>query len=468
MTTDDTLVKAWLHFLCSDDNLPKSTIAETISNTGISIQTLDSSASNGVGILFFNDINQRLLTFLREVSHNGLKRVLAIAASRSMLGNGAVWCLLHAGASDVFSWGHSVNPEIEVKNRLERWHTVDQLVRSPLVQNNLVGQSHAWISVLRQVVEVAKFTDANILITGETGTGKELVARLIHTLDPRREKRDLVVLDCTTIVPELSGSEFFGHERGAFTGAVSSRDGAFALANGGTLFLDEVGELPLGLQAQLLRVVQEHTYKRVGGNTWQNTTFRLVCATNRDLLQEVKHGRFRHDFYYRIANWTCRLPPLRERTEDIIPLVKHFMKIFRPDEELPEMDEPVREYLLKREYPGNVRDLRQLVSRIIYRHVGSGPVTVGDIPEEERPSSEFLQTDWCDKQFEQNIRHALSLGVGLKEIGRAAEDTAVRIAVSNENGNLQRAAQRLGVTDRALQMRRAARRQNEQQPEGDQ
>src|SRR5437763_9151048 len=136
-------------------------------------------------------------------------------------------------------------------------------------------------------MEAAFFTDAPVLSTGETGTGKELIARLVHSLDARSKKRDLVVVDCTTIVPTLSGSEFFGHERGAFTGAVSTREGAFALADGGTLFLDEVGELPLTLQPRLLRVLQEHTYKRVGGNLWQEAKFRLVCATNRNLETEI-------------------------------------------------------------------------------------------------------------------------------------------------------------------------------------
>lgn len=187
-----------------------------------------------------------------------------------------------------------------------------------------------------------------------------------------------------------------------------------------------------------------------------------MCATNKDLFQEVAQGRFRSDLYYRIAGCTCTLPPLRERTEDILPLVRHFIKQVHPNDKLPELDEPVREYILKRRYPGNVRDLKQLVSRIIYKHVGPGSITVGSIPEEERPSAETEQGNWHDGTFEHAIRRALSLGVGLKEIGRVAEETAVRVAVSDENGNLQRASQKLGVTDRALQMRRAARRQNEQ------
>jgi transcriptional regulator with GAF, ATPase, and Fis domain len=219
-----------------------------------------------------------------------------------------------------------------------------------------------------------------------------------------------------------------------------------------------VGELPLALQAELLRVVPEGTYKRLGSNTWQHTKFRLVCATNRDLPPAVVRGEFRHDLYHRIAGWICKLPPLHERPEDILLLASHFMQQAKPEGEVLELDEPVRTYLLTRPYPGNVRDLRQLVTRLMVRHVGPGPLTVGDIPEQERPAVEPGPVEWRGAAFERSIRYALSLGVGLKEIGRAAEETAVRIAMSEENGNVQRAARQLGVTDRALQMRRAANR----------
>src|SRR5262249_42130067 len=157
------------------------------------------------------------------------------------------WKLLEAGATDVLNWDEISKPPSELAERFERWATIEQILHSPAVQDTLVGQSHTWIAVLRDVIEIAYFTESAILITGETGTGKELIAHLIHTLDRRPGKRDLVVLDCTTVVPELSGSEFFGHERGAFTHAVATREGAFALADGGTLFLDEVSELPSAL-----------------------------------------------------------------------------------------------------------------------------------------------------------------------------------------------------------------------------
>ena len=154
-----------------------------------------------------------------------------------------------------------------------------------------------------------------------------------------------------------------------------------------------------------------------------------------------------------------RLPSLHERPEDILPLSRHFLAQLRPGTPPPEFDPWVRDYLLRREYPGNVRDLKQLMARIACRHVGPGPVTAGDIPEGERPDITDHPADWCDGSFDRAIRRALSWQVGLKEIGRVAEETAVRIAVADEQGNLQRAAQRLNVTDRALQLRRAARRQ---------
>ena len=409
----------------------------------------------GPGVVLFDEVSTELVRLVRDRSNGGLHCVITVNAAPAALGDGTLWRLLDAGASDAFAWD-PVHGPAAVAARLDRWRRVDDLTALPMVSGQLVGESRAWRSALRRVVEIAQFTDAPVLLTGESGTGKELVARLIHALDPRPGKRDLVVLDCTTIVPTLSGSEFFGHERGAFTGADSTRDGAFALADGGTLFLDEVGELPLALQAELLRVVQEKTYKRVGSNVWRNTSFRLVCATNKDLLEEAAQKRFRHDFYYRIAAWRVDLPSLHHRREDIVPLTRHFLGQLRPGQEPCGLDGPVLDFLVRRNYPGNVRDLRHLVTRMSHRHVGPGPITLGDIPEEERDRGE--EADWRGDGFEQSIRTALALGTGLKEITNAAAETAVRVAVSHEGGNLQRASSRLGITPRALQLRRAAER----------
>jgi transcriptional regulator with GAF, ATPase, and Fis domain len=401
---------------------------------------------DATSIILFDSVDDFALAAVNSTSKSG--RVLAVQL-RDSDDTQSHWRLLQAGATDLLTWNESTSAE-DIALRLQRWHEIDALLEAPLVRNNLIGKSTAWLTVLRQVIEAARYSDTPILITGESGTGKELVARLAHALDTRTNKAELVTLDCTTIVAELSGSELFGHERGAFTGALQARDGAFALARNGTLFLDEIGELPPPLQAQLLRVIQERMYKRVGGNQWQRTDFRLVCATNRNLQAEVGSGTFRGDLFYRLAGCTCELPPLRNRAQDILPLALHF---FGNGVELPILTPVVREYLLRRPWPGNVRELRQLMLRIKARHVGSGPVTPGDIPNEEWPISIDATADFDD--FDRAIRSLLNRGLKLKELSNQATETAIRMVVEDEGGNLQRAARRLGVTDRALQLRRA-------------
>jgi transcriptional regulator with GAF, ATPase, and Fis domain len=396
----------------------------------------------------------------------GSERVLAVAGPGAVPESSLAWELLAAGVSDVISWDSCDDPIQAIVTRLERWREVDELIASEAVQGNLVGTGPRWIGLLRQIVEVARFTKASVLIMGESGTGKELVARLIHRLDGRPGKKKLIVLDCATVVPSLSGSEFFGHEKGAFTGAAGQRDGAFALADGGTLFLDEVGELPPNLQAELLRVIQEGMYKRVGSNTWRTTNFRLVSATNRDLIEDQKAGRFRLDLYYRIAAWQFRLPPLRERRDDIELLAQNFLSRSGASGAAPKFEPAVRAFLLAREYPGNVRDLRQLVERMSQRHVGNGPVTVGDIPYEDRPAGNpgngpgwpIGPEPWHAGAFDESVCEAVARGVSLKEITRVAAETAVSAALADSDGNVAMAAKSLGVTARALQLRRAADR----------
>lgn len=442
-------IKVWVHWLSGYQQQIAREMTDLLIRQGIDVQDHDDYLSTYPGVIFSNEVTPKICQQLHELSRNGQIQILVCCDAA--MPSDAVWQLLEAGAADILvgSGWHTIIHEII--SRLQRWEAVDRMVHSPLVQNVLVGESQALKTILRQVVEVAHFTDASVLVLGESGTGKELLANLIHTLDPRPDKGDLVILDCTTIVPELSGSEFFGHERGAFTGAASSRDGVFALANGGTLFLDEVGELSLTLQTQLLRVIQEHTFKRVGGNAWQRTSFRLVCATNRDLWAQVQRGEFRADLYYRIASYVCHLPPLRARSEDILPLANHFLKVSYPDQDPPELDAPVQEYLLRREYPGNVRDLKQVIARMLCRHAGKGAITVGCIPPDDRPMWTEDWKEWRDTGFERAIRIALNRGVGLKAISRNTEETAFRIVLEQVNGNTQQAAQLLGVTDRTVQ-----------------
>lgn len=450
-------IKVWVRWINGYRGQEAHEIIDLMAQQHVEMQDYDNNLYCNYGVIFCSEITPKICEQLRELSNNGQVQVLVCCYM--VKPRDGIWQLIEAGACDVLTGTKYSLIAQEITARLQRWEAVNRMLNSSTVKNVLAGESQTLKTILRQIVEVAHFTNSSILILGESGTGKELLANLVHALDPRSNKGDLVIQDCTTIVPELSGSEFFGHERGAFTGASSSREGVFALANDGTLFLDEVGELPLTLQAQLLRVIQEHTFKRVGGNAWQRTSFRLVCATNRDLWAQVQRGEFRADLYYRIASYICHLPPLRERSEDILPLATYFLKKSYSDQDPPILDTAVQEYLLRREYPGNVRDLKQVIARMLCRHTGNGAITVGCIPPDDRPNWTEDWKEWRDIGFERAIRIALSRGVGLKDISRNTEETAICIAVDEAGGNLQRAAQRLGVTDRALQMRRAARRQ---------
>ena len=410
------------------------------------------------GVVAFAAPTPEVAGCLRDITASRSGRVLAVSLSDGVLGDG-IWELLRAGAADVASFRDPAEAARHAAERLRRWQTIDELLCCRHVQDFLVGDSPAWQAVLRDAVEVARFTHAAVLITGESGTGKERVAQLIHQLDPRPAKKKLVVLDCSTVVPSLSGSEFFGHEKGAFTGAATTREGAFELADGGTLFLDEVGELPVGLQAELLRVIQEGTFKRVGSNTWRRSTFRLVCATNRDLAAERDRGAFRNDFYYRIAGCTLHLPSLRDRTEDILPLFRHFFREAHPDRPPPELAAAVRDLLVTRAYPGNVRDLRSFVLRIAHRHLGNGVVTVGDIPDQERPSGQrpdswpdrgfldrgFPDRGFPDRGFEESIGRALDARATLEDIRAVAVSTAAQLALARAGGDREAAARALGV-----------------------
>ncbi len=450
-------IEAWLQVRGADQRVGVR-LVDALRSAGLHVDPDPSSLPGRPGLLLFDHDAHALEDDLRELSRDALDPVLAIAVSPAALDRETPWRLLAAGAADVLALDGTRDAVGEVVARLRRWREIDEVLTSPTVAGVLIGESPAFRKVIRQIVEIARWTTASILITGESGTGKELVARLVHAVDQRSDKAALVLVDCTTVVPTLSGSEFFGHERGSFTGAISTRDGAFAEADGGTLFLDEIGELSPALQAELLRVVQEGTYKRVGSNAWRHTSFRLVCATNRDLGAERDSGAFRNDLYYRIATWSCRLPSLRERPEDIMPLARHFLAELSPGVAVPSFEPPVIEFLRTRRYPGNIRELRQLILRVATRHVGPGPITVGDLPEEERAALAGHRPGWPDPEFTASVGRGLALGMTLREIREAAASVAVRVAISEEDGNLKRASRRLGVTDRALQLRKAADR----------
>jgi formate hydrogenlyase transcriptional activator len=216
------------------------------------------------------------------------------------------------------------------------------------------------------MVKCVAGTDATVLVTGETGTGKEAIARLIHTLSGRKNKA-LVKLDCTTIPANLAESELFGHEKGAFTGALSRKLGRFARADGGTIFLDEIGELPLDLQAKLLRVLQEGEFERVGGTSTLAANVRVIAATHRDLAQLCREGRFRTDLFYRLHVFPIALPPLRERREDIPVLVQHFTRMYaaKLGKRIATVPERMMAALSNYAWPGNIRELQHVIERAV-------------------------------------------------------------------------------------------------------
>ena len=257
--------------------------------------------------------------------------------------------------------------EVErLKNRLEQENLyLQEEIETKHNFGEILGESAAVKSLLKTIQTVAP-TDVNVVITGETGTGKELVARALHNLSTRKHKT-LIKVNCASVPQDLFESEFFGHVKGAFTGALRNRVGRFELADKGTLFLDEVGEIPIDMQSKLLRVLQEGEFERIGEEKTRRVDVRIVAATNRDLKQEVEAGRFREDLYYRLNVLPIELAPLRQRSEDIQCLAGHFLReaartLKRP---CPAFTEANAHQLQNYDWPGNIRELQNVIERAV-------------------------------------------------------------------------------------------------------
>ncbi len=245
----------------------------------------------------------------------------------------------------------------------------------------IIGNSPALESVLAEVERVAP-TDSTVLVLGETGTGKELIARAIHQMSPRCG-RSFIKLNCAAIPFDLLESELFGHEKGAFTGAVAQKIGRFEMADSGTLFLDEIGDIPLALQPKLLRVLQEREFERLGSGRTHRINVRLIAATHRDLTEMVKRKEFRSDLYYRLNVFPVVLPPLRERRQDIPQLVSHFVEIFgrRMGKRINDIPEETLDAFASYSWPGNVRELQNLIERAVIRSTNGvlpNPLPISD------------------------------------------------------------------------------------------
>ncbi len=292
--------------------------------------------------------------------------------------------------------------------------------------DGIVGESEALTRLLRQVDLVAA-TEANVLIQGESGTGKELIARAIHQRSPR-SGRPLVKVNCASIPKELFESEFFGHARGAFTGAVRDRVGRFQLADRGTLFLDEVGEIPPDLQTKLLRVLQEGDFERVGEDATRHVNVRVIAATNRDLRAEVDAGRFRLDLFYRLSVFPIQVPPLRERRQDLAALAARFVRTAseRLHRDVPKVPQREMAKLLAYDWPGNIRELQHVVERAVILAPPGGAVQfevappAGPAGQEEPDRSYRTEEEWRRMERENLLAALKAAGGKVSGAGGAA------------------------------------------------
>lgn len=348
-----------------------------------------------------------------------------------------------------------VTEELKRKPNLLRRFSDSKLLRENVILRsqlrdkykfeNLIGMSFPMQKVFEMIEKVAD-TNATVLITGESGVGKELVARAIHYNSSRKDN-PLVVVNCGALPETLLESELFGYEKGAFTGALATRLGRFEIANGGTIFLDEIGDMSINLQVKLLRVLQEREFERLGGNKPIKVDVRVIAATNRNLEQLVKEGKFREDLYYRLNVVPIHIPPLRERKQDIPLLVDHFIRLSNAinNGQIEGVSEEAMKLLMEYDYPGNVRELQNVIERIVVLKK-RGRIEVDDLPEKMiRPTKPVFEFDLSKgyetlvTEFEKSlIMKALAEAKGIKS--KAAK------ALNLNRTTLIEKMRRLGIT----------------------
>jgi transcriptional regulator with GAF, ATPase, and Fis domain len=336
------------------------------------------------GIRWLEEERIRAFHGLPIVYNGEVLGILSVLLRANVAEEAKVWGGIFANhAAGVIANARAFGEIQKLKAELERQNAyLKEEVIEAKAFGDLVGESSALRQVISQIDLVAP-TDASVLILGETGTGKELVAHEIHRRSRRKDK-PLVRVNCASIPKDLYESEFFGHARGAFTGAIKERAGRFETAEGGTIFLDEIGEVPLELQGKLLRVLQEKSYERVGEDRTRRADVRIIAATNRDLKAEAAAGRFRQDLYYRLNVFPVQVAPLRERRDDIPPLAQHFLKL--SVKELgctkPRLTRAGIIQLQSYDWPGNVRELRNVIERAVILARG-GPLEF-DLPRDHK------------------------------------------------------------------------------------
>jgi DNA-binding NtrC family response regulator len=303
----------------------------------------------------------------------------------------------------------------------------------------LIGKSPQMLKIY-DLIETVSQTDSTVLVYGESGTGKEMVANATHLRSPRG-KGSFVKVNCGALPETLLESELFGHEKGAFTGALRQRKGRFEMADGGTLFLDEIGDISLGVQVKLLRVLQERQFERVGGNETLSVDVRLICATQKDLKEEIRKGAFREDFYYRLNVVPVILPPLRERREDILLLADHFIDKFskKMGKEISGLSEDAKTLLLKYSFPGNIRELENMLERAIALMKGK-VIQAEDLPDELCGQPSSIQ-DMCKR-----LRGSKPLASATKLF----EKEYIQSVLEKTQGKKGQAADTLGISRKTL------------------
>ncbi|MHB9028001.1 MAG: sigma-54-dependent transcriptional regulator [Candidatus Latescibacterota bacterium] len=309
-------------------------------------------------------------------------------------------------------------------------------VRKTVKVPGIVYVSETMKDVMSRVARAAE-SRATVLITGESGTGKEIVARAIHTAGDRREK-PFVAVNCSAVPETLIESELFGHEKGSFTGADRRRIGRFEQADGGTLFLDEIGEIPLHVQVKLLRVLQERSFERVGGNEPIAVNVRIIAATNRELGEEIRSGRFRQDLYYRLNVVSIDIPPLRIRRQDITVLAEHFIRMYSEEHGKPvtAITPEALDALIKYPFPGNVRELGNIIEQAVVLSRGD-TISARDLPQSV---AGHTGAPICEG----------ALGTNLEDQVSALERASLELAMKEANGNKSAAARLLGVSERKV------------------
>ncbi|MTI67164.1 MAG: sigma-54-dependent Fis family transcriptional regulator [Firmicutes bacterium] len=340
------------------------------------------------------------------------------------------------GAYGYFIKGHDPEElllEIKKVQRLTKLKSDNILLKKNEVnRNSLLKTKNKKFSEVINVAEKVANTDVNVLIMGESGVGKEILSRYIHECSYRNNER-FVAVNCQSFSENLLESELFGHEKGAFTGAVDKRVGRFEQAHKGTLFLDEIGEMPLSVQTKLLRVIENKNIQRIGSNKTINLDLRFISATNRDIPDEVKKGNFREDLFYRMNTIILDIPPLRERKEDLKMFVNFFLdkKSKEMKKKVFDIEKEVLDFLLNYDYPGNIRELKNIVERLVVLSEG-GVIRANDLP------------------GYQNKKEKLYYNKSLKEIRKEAEIKYIKNVLQKYNGNITKAAKNIDISRRQL------------------